>query len=338
MISMETRSFSRDEWNNILSKFEELSLMQTWEYGEVKTKTNLWEVSRCVFLSNGSTVGAAQAMIRFVPFTRKGLVWINRGPLWRKNGSGNISSYVEMLKQLRAFWVDEKKMYLKIAPPLLESEYSRSVVQDLGFSPLPQTSGWASEIIDLAPSEEQLKSGLKQKWRNCLNKAYRLGVECIKGNSNELLSELLFDYKKLLERAAYRSELTPEFITQLQNLLPADKKMLVLAGRMGKDKLGSILVVPYGKICMYLIGAVNEVGKKSNASYLLLWDAICDMKRRGYKWFDVGGADPARTPKGILHFKRGLGGTPYQLIGEIQAYKNNLINNMIRRYVAWKAR
>ena len=44
-----TKSFSQDDWTGIISEFQDLSLMQTWEYGEAKARTGPWEVERTCF-------------------------------------------------------------------------------------------------------------------------------------------------------------------------------------------------------------------------------------------------------------------------------------------------
>ena len=94
--------------------------------------------------------------------------------------------------------------------------------------------------------------------------------------------------------------MSPEFILTLQNLLPEKDKMWVLSAKHQDTNLGSILIAGYGNKAEYIAGAVNDRGKKSNTSQFLLWNAVCEMKRRGFKWFDVGGAHPEITPKGIL--------------------------------------
>ena len=94
--------------------------------------------------------------------------------------------------------------------------------------------------------------------------------------------------------------------------------MWVLTARLKEVKLGSILIATYGNSAEYLAGAVNEHGKQVNAGQFLLWNALCAMKNKGFEWFDLGGADPQKTPAGIMHFKQGLNGLPYQLVGEYE--------------------
>lgn len=333
MIRMEIRDIGQDEWNDIVSDIDTLSLMQTWEFGEAKALTGPWKVSRAIFRKGGEAVGAAQAMIRAMPFLDRGLVWVNRAPLLINSNLIQPDVYVDMLRELKKYWVDEKKMYLRIAPPLMASDENYAIFEKAGYLRATETDGWASEIVDLSCSAEELRKGLQQKWRNCLNKAERLEVTCEKGSSDDLMDELLDDYKVLLDNIGFGTNLSPEFVRTMQNLLPDSRKMLVFAGRQNGEKLGSILIATYGNTCMYLIGATNNAGRKVNANHYLIWNAVCEMKKRGYRWFDLGGAHPNNTQPGILYFKRGLRGKPYQLMGEVEAYRDGFLNRMIRKRI-----
>ena len=334
MIRMEIRDVGQDEWNDIVSDIDTLCLAQTWEFGEVKALPGPWKVSRAVFRKGHETVGVAQAMIRNIPFLNRGLVWINRAPLLKNINLTQTDIYVDILRELKKYWVDKKKMYLRIAPPLKASDENYAIFEKAGYLRATETDGWASEIVDLSRSTEELRKGLHQKWRNCLNKAERLEVTCETGSSDFLMDELLDDYKMLLDNKGFGTKLTPEFVRTMQNLLPNSWKMLVFAGRQNGEKLGSILIATYGDTCMYLIGATNNTGRKANANHYLIWNAVCEMKKRGYRSFDLGGAHPDNTSRGILHFKRGLGGKPYQLMGEVEAYRDGFLNRTIRKRIA----
>jgi lipid II:glycine glycyltransferase (peptidoglycan interpeptide bridge formation enzyme) len=333
MVRMEVREFGQDEWDDIVSGIDSLSLMQTWEFGEAKARTGQWKVSRAAFRKGDETVGAAQVMIRTVPFLNRGLVWVNRAPLMKNCNTAQSDVYIDMLKELKKYWVDGKKMYLRIAPPLMASDENYAIFKKAGYLRTTETDGWASEIVDLSLYLEELRKGLQQKWRNCLNKAERLEVTCKTGSSDILMNEVLDDYKVLLGKIGFGTNLSPELVRTMHGLLPDSRKMLVFAGRQNGAKLGSILIASYGSTCMYLIGATNNTGRKVNANHYLIWNAVCEMKKRGFKWFDVGGAHPDNTLPGILHFKRGLSGKPYQLVGEVETYRDGFLNRMIRKRI-----
>jgi len=330
MVSMETREFGQEEWNEIVSGIEALSPMQTWEYGEAKAKAGPWQVSRAVFRKDKRVVAAAQVAIRTVPFLNRGLAWINRGPLLVGDFEREPDVCKKILEVIRTYWVDKKKLYLRVAPPLGVSGDHYSLFENAGYARATHADGWASEAVDLRRSLTDIRLGLDHKWRNCLSKAERLQVHCEIGSTPRLMDELLADYEVLLRRIGRNASLAPEFITALQLLLPVDRKMVVLAARQNGERLGTILVTLYGNKSMYLIGAVNEKGRRMNANHFLIWHAISEMQRRGLKWFDLGGVHPDETPSGILHFKRGVGGTPYQLMGEVEASRNDLLTKIIK--------
>jgi len=333
MIRMEIRDFEQNEWSLIVSNIDTLSLMQTWEFGETKCRVGPWKVWRAVFYKGEETVGAVQAMIRIVPFLNRGLVWINRAPIIINKYMAQADIYIDMLKELKEYWVDKKNMYLRIAPSLITSGENYAISEKAGYLRATERDGWVSEIVDLSLSLDELRKGLEQKWRNCLNKSERMDVVCEIGSSDIFMEELLGYYKILLRSKGFVSNLTPEYLRTIQNLLPDSRKMLVFIGRRDGERLGGILIASYGNTCIYLIGATNDSGKEVNVSYYLLWNAICEMKKRGFRWLDVGGAHPEDTPLGILHFKRGLKGNLYQLMGEVDAYKDGFINRMIKRRI-----
>ena len=198
MIKIVEKQFTQEEWRDIVSGFEDLSLTQTWEYGAAKARTGSGKVSRALFFEGSEVVGAVQAAVRTVPGLRTGgLVWINRGPLWRRSGrEEDILRLRLMFLELRRYWVEERKMYLYLTPPLLQDRNSLEVVEEAGFSFRHSAPGWASELVSLTGSTEDIRKGLRQKWRNCLNKSERSGLTCETGDSAELLEEVFSDYKE----------------------------------------------------------------------------------------------------------------------------------------------
>lgn len=329
-LRMESREFGGEEWNAVVAGMDSLSLMQTWEFAEAKARTAKWRASRAVFLRGTEIVGAVQCVIRELPLIERGLVWVNRAPLFADGLGEDAETRIAVLDELRRYWTEKKKMYLRMAPPFRASESNYSLLERAGYTRALTTDGWASDLLDLTMTEDALRKNLDGKWRNMLSKAERSGVTSEIGSTPELMAELMGDYEVLLARIGPDASLSPALLRELQSLLPADRKMVVLAGRQAGRKLGSILISVYGDTCMYLVGAVNEDGRKLNANYHLIWSAIREMKRRGFKRFDLGGVHPEHTPPGVLHFKRGVGGTPYRLMGDVDAGRDRWINRIIR--------
>lgn len=329
MIGMERREFSQKEWNDIVSSFRDLSLMQTWEYAEAKATGTPWKIERAIFCDGTGVVGAVQAMVRYIPLLRKGLVWVSRGPLWRGKRDADASVLVAMLAELRRYWTVERGMYLRVLPTLFQGEVDPYLLTGVGYSLAEGSGVWVSSLVDLSQPVEVLRSRLQQKWRNCLNKAERQAIVAESG-SDRVFTEVLLEYKQMLGKKGFASVVTPDLLTRLQCSLPENRKLWGLIGRQDNRTLGGILIARYGQTSEYLVGAVNDAGKAANAGQYLLWRAICEMKEMGYRWFDMGGMDPLRTRKGILHFKQGVNGSPYELIGELESFDGGLLSRAVR--------
>ena len=338
MLNLNPQDFSQSEWTDLVSGYQGLSLLQTWAYAEAKTqmgpRIGPWKVWRATFKDEGRILGAAQGMVRPFPWLSGGLVWINRGPLWNRDGGDDPSVLAAMMKELQHYWVEQRGMYLRIAPPALANGGAANALAATGCGQVNGGSGWASARVDLSSTVESLRSQLHQKWRNCLNKAERLGLTTHNSSTDELFSELMVGYDTLLQERKYQTNVTPKFISRLQALLPAEHKLWVFTARQKDQPLGGILIARYGDTCEYLIGSINEAGRALNAGQLLLWQAVCQMKTLGYRWFDLGGMDPEHTPAGIFHFKAGLGGTSYRLVSEYEGHNGGLRSRVLRWYVS----
>ncbi len=317
-VELETSACSQKEWTDLVDQFADVSLLQLWEYGQAKAATAGWDLTHHVFRHRGVVVGAAQALIKTLPVLGRGVVWINRAPLWRRSGaSGDPKALFAMLEALKRYWVLERGFYLRVAPSLGPALEHLGALRTLGFAPRPN-SAWISAVVDLRQSPEKLRVGLHKKWRNCLKKSEGLGIAVHVGSEPALFQQFLDDYERFLKTKEFATNVTPEFLIDLQRALPQERKMLVLGARKAGQWLGSVLMAQYGSTAEYLAGAVNPVGKAANVGQLLLWNGMVELKRRGMERLDVGGAHPTQTPEGIYHFKQGLGGSPYELIGQFE--------------------
>jgi lipid II:glycine glycyltransferase (peptidoglycan interpeptide bridge formation enzyme) len=331
MIKMKSVNASQVEWRSAVSVFLDLSLLQTWEYAEAKTKAGSGRVERLLFLGeDGEVIGACQCIVRQIPVMNRGLVWINRGPMWKREGSVDRTAIVEMLSQLRHYWVADRHMYLLVAPTIGREDVPENIIINGGFTLSNPVRDWASARLDLSQSSDLLRKNLQQKWRNCLNKAEREGLQSQSGVSPEIFHDILNQYDKMLKEKNLKGTASPSFLEILQDHLQDESKLWGLIAKRGEETVGGILIARYGNICEYLVGVFNENGKKVNAGNYLLWQAIGQMKELGYRWFDLGGMNPETTPKGIFHFKSGVNGVPYRYFPQIEGYDKGIINSITK--------
>ena len=322
-LRFEATGFDRAAWQ-AADPFLDKSLMQDWAFGEAKAATGPWRTERGLFWMGNEVVGAAQMMIRRVPLVGGGLVWINRGPLWRKKADESPVRLVALLGALRAHW-DRGGYYLRVAPPI-EGDFRVP-----GFEPTG-TPGWASARVDLSPPPETLRANLQQKWRSALNKAERGGLDLSSGAG--AFSAFHDGFARFLAEKKFPTSVTPDFLARLQERLPLENRMIAHIAHAGGALTGGALVARYGDTAEYLAGFATEAGHGLNVGQILLWRAMIAAKESGVRWFDVGGLDETRTPAGIYHFKAGLGGAAYRLADEIEYCPADPRARLVR----WKVR
>ena len=336
MVALGVRTFSRSEWSGLIAGFADRSLMQCWEYAEAKALTGPWRVERGLFTEGGLTAGAYQALVRRLPCGLPGgLVWINRGPLWRDAGAerADVGPLVALMAALRNHYADRRGLYLRLAPPVADGSLSDDDVRRAGLA-RAGTPGWASAVLDLTVPEATLRAGLRQKWRNGLNKAERAGLLVRSGSGQGPFAAFLSGHGTLNARPGLATGVTAEFLCALQALLPEDRRMEAFVAESDGTVVGSVLMARYGGYCEYLAGNLTDEGRRLGAGQLLLWRAACAMKGAGMRRFDLGGLDPEETPAGIVRFKDGLGGTRYRLAPELEAGGGGVLGRLVR----WRVR
>jgi hypothetical protein len=222
------------------------------------------------------------------------------------------------LAALRRHYVVERGMYLRIAPAIEQISPICQAFDSAGFR-LTAIKGWASASIDLVRDIDVLRGGLEQKWRNALNKAERLGLEVESGEDTATFDVFISEYRDFLAQRGFATTVTPELLTSLQSRLPSGGKLRVFRARHNGVAVGSVVIARCGTTAEYLAGTSLEAGRGLNAGQFLLWRAVADMKWSGFERFDVGGLDPELTPRGVYHFKTGLGGKQYRYVNEIEA-------------------
>jgi hypothetical protein len=298
--------------------------MQDWAFGEAKAATGPWRPVRGLFFRGNEVMGVVQTMIRDLPLIGGGLVWINRGPLWRKTTNESPEQLAEMLGILRNHWT-RSGYYLRVAPPI------EGIFSVPNFKPT-QTPGWASARVDLSLSPDTLRTNLQQKWRNALNKSERGSLKLSSGNN--AFAVFLDGYSKFITKKNFLTSVTPDFISELQDSLTAEYKMTVYVVHHGGVLAGGALIARYGDTAEYLAGFATEASHRLNVGQILLWQAMMSARDFGLRWFDAGGMDEKRTPEGIYHFKAGLGGVPYRLTNEIEACPSDFRARLVR----WRVR
>ncbi|MHA1834661.1 MAG: lipid II:glycine glycyltransferase FemX [Candidatus Baldrarchaeia archaeon] len=321
---------SKSDWDALLSCCKNVNLLQTWEYGEAKHRTEGWIPMRIAIFHLEKPVAVVQVLIKKIPVLA-GIARINRGPLViYPNHNSYRGMLLELLNFLYKYWVKNKKMILFIAPNCQNDEVDETDLRKLGYNPIDKEP-WSSILIDLSLSEETLRRKLHPTWRrNLLNKAEKAGLK-LEIAEDEGFSYLMDKYRQMMIEKNFLGP-SIRLLRELRNVTENKSNMKVLFAVRNNVRVSGILVPGYFDTCHYLVGWNSDEGRAICANYFLYWQTILLFKKMGFHWFDLGGINERSTP-GITRFKRKTGGREYRLIGEFEAYPNSILSNILKKTV-----
>ncbi len=300
----------RQRWMQSAAAFADYSYRQLWDFG-VACARRVGAVSEHVAVREGDeTVALADVRVKRIPVIGGGIAYINGGPLVRRNENSDAERLKGAVRALRVEYVDRRSLVLRIAPALGPPDWNErqsGVFEACGFGPADRVGRYRTLVVDLDRPLEAIRKSLDQKWRNCLNRSERNGLSIRSGSSAEFFEAFCGLYRQLLSRKSFDVDLDTSFYAVVQrDLAEAERFVVSIADLEGQPVAGHVSSM-LGDTCVYLLGASNKAGLETKASHLLQWHTIQTARRRGCRWYDLGGIDAEANP-GTYHFKAGLGG------------------------------
>lgn len=305
----------RPEWEALFSRVEQPHLFQSWGYGDAVGATTNWSLRhraldlggwrprRLVFEHGGRPVAICQLLEK--PLARyRWAALADHGPLFLgPEPSADVRRGVySCLRRARRHF----GLVLILVPPLLDEPGNEAFLREVGFQPRP-FAGHRSTRVDLSLSEECMFRRLKPKWRNQLRSGMRAGAAVTFSTSMDDVDWMM---DRHIENMRAKGFTTPEpvFARALYHAGPDD--FLVGRATLDGETLAGLVAVTFGQGSEYYIGWVSEAGRKKNVNNMLFWETALELRRRGCRSFDLGGMRAGSTEP----FKKGMGGTEYQLI------------------------
>jgi hypothetical protein len=320
------------QWTDAFLEFEDRNIYQTWPYEEVRS--GLKNISHLIVKKSGIIVAIAQARIKKVPLSNLGAAYVRWGPLWRHSlGEADGELFTQVIRALKNEYVCKRGLLLRLFPLLYSDSPAifREILINEGFKPVDTWPG-RTLIVDLNPSLDELRKGLGQKWRNCLNSSEKQSLELTNGTSDELFDEYQGIYTSMLHRKKLPETATFNEFRRIQKELPETFKTKVFLCHADGKPCAGATVSAIGKIGIYLSGATNEIAMKNKASYFVQWKVMEWLKNEGFQFYDLHGINPERNP-GTYRFKEGLcgkNGRDVQFLGFYDACENRLITNGLK--------
>jgi len=323
---IEVEKVTESEWAELLERFEDANLYQTWPYGAVRWGEN--NLSHLIMKRDGEVVGIAQLRTIRPSELKVGIAYLRWGPLFHLRGRDLDPDVVQaMAAALRQEYVGTKGLYLEIVPNAFLGSL-RAQAFESGFAGFERTSGigngeYRTMVLDLSPPLDQLRSNLDKKWRNQLNAAERNRLQVVEGDGIEQYRTFGKVYAQMRARKQFSTKVSIEEFERIQQRLPSNHRMRVLLCEQEGQPVAGLVCSELGDSAIYLLGATNEQGMKLKGAYLLQWALIRSLKERGIRYYDLGGINPEANP-GVHHFKSGLSGVDLSHISSFSACDSSL--------------
>jgi lipid II:glycine glycyltransferase (peptidoglycan interpeptide bridge formation enzyme) len=295
---------SRAEWNQYLLRHPDTHLLQTGEWGELKSAFG-WKPVRILH-------GEAGVQILF----RKLPLGFTIGYLPKPAFSFQLLAVSqELWREIDDVCRKHRAVFCKLEPDAWDSNFS---LQPSAFSlskhniQPPRTI-----IVDIKGSEAEILARMKQKTRYNIRLAEKKGVTVRAGDDIE-------SFHKMMLVTGGRDGFgvhSLEYYHRAYNLLHPKQMGEILVAEYEGKPLAALFVAKSGNHAYYLYGASTDEERNRMPTYLLQWEAMKWAKARGCEEYDLWGVpDEEETTLeanfekrhdglwGVYRFKRGFGG------------------------------
>ena len=302
------------EWNAFVESAPYHAFPQLWEWGEVRAMGGWRPLRLAIGRSPDAPVAGAQLLLRRVPLVGWHLAYAPRGPI------GDLDEpdvRVALLRALRALGRSERIATVRADPEARPDTPYGAALLNAPWRAAPKVQPPTTRVIDLSVGEEALKSALKRKHRQYVNKAERAGltIERFDGATPaEVIGPALADFNRIYEYTADRAGFVARrafYYERVWSLFaPTGRVRLSFAVKDG-ERVAVLFHFTCGDRAVESYGGMTDSGAEARANYLLKWAAISDFASEGFAVYDMWGL----ATGGIRQFKEGFGGEEIHYVG-----------------------
>lgn len=302
-ITADWAPISARRWDKATAGVGHLALQQHRTYGEMIQRVG-GTVKRAVIRDADGPLALAQVQERSVVGLFR-LAMVMMGPVWLRQVSAEVQAAA--LAALAQSYPTTGRTAVLVMP-------AEDDVAALKLLRAPRmVSSYHTALLDLTPPLEELRAGLKGKWRNRLVAAEKSALTVRTMGDRPEAYQWLLD-KETAQRKRQRYAAMPvEMVPAFQDVA-GRSQILALAARLdGVDVAGCLFLI-HGPTATYHIGWSSPDGRALNAHNLIQWTAMERLKGKGVKTLDLGGLTGDRSD-GMVRFKLGTGARPISQAG-----------------------
>jgi len=319
-------------WENFLLECQEKTFLDSWNWGEFQKREGeriwrlgIYDTEQLIACALVIKIKARRGTFLFVPHGPN-IISNSPGSSEARNSSESCfliskQKVLEvLLRELKKIAKTEKASFIRIAPIWERNEENIKIFENTGFRKAPiHMHPEATLELDVRTPEEKLLMGMRKTTRYLIRQAQKNND--IKISQSQDVKDLeLFD--KIYQETAQRHHFVPFSLKYLENQFSSflkDSQISIFLGRYKGKVVSSAIVVFWQNIGFYHHGASLLKYNKIPVSYLLQWETIKEVKKRGCQFYNFWGIAPEITDKskisgsrhpwaGLTLFKMGFGG------------------------------
>ena len=321
---------SCSEWNEFLAQQPNAHILQSGEWGELKSAFG-WDAVRV--LKNGL---GAQILFRRLPLGLT-FAYIPKGPV----GTSSKETNAQLWADVDTLCQKKHAVFLKLEKDGWEGVKS-SRMQLTEFLSSPQhIQPHSTLVVDLRGSEEDVFNRMKPKTRYNIRLAGRKDVVVHPSDDME-------NFYRIIGVTSQREEFNVhslEYYRRAYELFyPKGMCELFVADFQGQT-LAAVMAFAYGKKAFYFYGASGDVERNRKPTYPLQWETIRWAHAKGCTEYDMWGIPDEATDVdddeaearedglwGVYRFKRGFGGS----IKRAQPTLDRVYNPLLYKLYLWR--
>lgn len=150
-----------------------------------------------------------------------------------------------------------------------------------------------TEIMDLSPAEQEIWCTMHKDNRTAIRAARKNGIEV----------------GVALRHHDVFNKVPTQLSQAIVDIMIPSGRCIQLVAMLGGEIVAASLFFLYGDTMMYWANAVTPIGRRTNANYLLMWEAIRAAKLKGCTRMNFG-ASPAGADN-LVRFKKSWGTTTH---------------------------
>jgi len=304
------------QWENFVSRNSEATFLHSWDWGEFNKNTGekIWRIG----IFNGDELQAVALIIK-VKAKRGSFLFVPQGPIIsRKLKAESKKLLNELFMFLKKLGKKEGVGFVRISPVLENTSDNLNIFKSGRFksAPIHMMHPETTWLLDIKENEDEIFKGMRKTHRNLIRRAGKEGVEIIQSADEKYLKSFYNIYLETVRRHKF-IPFTYDYIKEEIDSFKNDGQISVFSAKYNGEIISSAIIVFYGNQAFYHHGASSSKYKKIPTSYLVLWEAIKEARKRKKEIFNFYGIVEDR-PKhpwfGLSKFKKGFGGYKKELL------------------------